>query len=294
MIIIPTRSPRVRVELAALKQHTTIGDVPPQLLRLIEHHRPKLERWLSRLDVDVNVIFTPSTMIPVNAEGRRLKGILERESSPGAKLGSSRAINLVVISFSNVKRFPEFLGTPPVPPTAWTVMHRLAHNIEGDRLYGGAIFRKFWSAMRSIYGIRPDHTDTRKGYWIHYQTDSRSSSAKRIEIYDGTEAISLPDIALTGQIANQLFDFRSARNKDVSSTELIYELIAHTMVTGYKPRMKLPTHLEIPYLEDKVGVPSLAMRVSKSDAEALRKDVLRFTIARTKMRLKELVGKYIV
>ena len=63
MIIIPTRSPRVRVELAALRKHITAEGVSPQLLRVIERQRPKLEKWLSRLGVDVNVFFVPDSVI---------------------------------------------------------------------------------------------------------------------------------------------------------------------------------------------------------------------------------------
>ena len=139
-------------------------------------------------------------------------------------------------------------GTSIIPPTAWTVMHRLAHGVSDS-----TITREFWSLVSAAYNVSIGWKEA-------------------------------------PYVANQLFDFRSARKRDTDIEEMIYEIVTHTMVTGFKPRMTLPAEMHLPTLRDE----PFKRVLSKEEAQNLGLQFLRTVISRVKGNLRSMVGQYFI
>ena len=285
---IRTRLNKYSREHSALKQYVVVGDIPSgykSTQRILDKNRPKLEKWLARLGVDVNVFFIhPLEKFPVYVDsGSRLKDALLEK---GYK-GSPKAINLCVTTAPG--GFKSIDGVTIMPPTAWTVLHRLAHHIvrNEDDTWHSEAYIIFYRFLRETYGLGSTFMNSVQRWEYHPQDESTVPGSGR-RLSGGGHATWLPK-----SIANQLFSFRSARIKDTNSIEFIFEIVTHILVTQYKPRMKLPTALEFPGLEDS-GIPAtLEMRIPRAKAHKLQKEMLQDMIALTRKGLKRLKGQYI-
>ena len=182
--------------------------------------------------------------------------------------GSKNAINLFVARTRSTAIPGDSSKRPYImPPTAWTVVHRLAHSIVNEKrtlrtFYEGAIF----GLLHDVYGF--GDVGMRTG-------PSRSLAPAMLRSRD-----------LWGSVANQLFDFRSARTKNVIKNELLFEVIAHIIVTAYKPRMLLPETLETPSH-------TYEMQIPESKAKKKRDRILENMVVVTERALKDLRGRYI-